>query len=602
MASRRNNLGPQDEQGDQAGYVLQRFARLKDAQRLFAVEWQEISDYIIPRKNSIVVQRVPGSKRTQRLYDSTALDALDKLASSIHGTLTPEGMRWFFLETDDPKLQEHQPTRQWLEACSERMNSQFNKSNFSQESHEYYVDIAAFGTAAMFVEEKEDDAKGNWQGFQFKTLGPAKYAIGEGPDGKANALFRSWPMSAEAIIAQWPDSVPEDVRECAPDKRFEIIHGVYPDEPGAEHKYKSLYFVYTGRAILGEPGAGAKPKRDQASTLKEGFFEEFPFCVARWSKNPDETYGRGPSHNAMPDVRSLNKIVELELRRLAIDVHPPLKILNGDAIGPIRMVPGGQTTVRSMDGIQPLLTGAENTYQIVNLKKEELVKSIQRMYYYDQLQLPQGPQMTAEEIVTRMELMNRLMGPASGRLASEFLKPMIDRCWAIMLRRAISEGLLTGNDTSVLPAIPATTLQMWQQMKSPLPLRIRFEGPLARAQRSADMGALQKFQAFLMPMIQAKPEIMDVVNWDKAAERAAEVVGVPADVMASDEEIQQTRQDRQQQQQQAAQEQTMMNTAQAAGQAAPMAKVMQGKSEDGSPDQQLAGALGGANGGNQAQT
>src|SRR6185312_9013738 len=155
------------------------------------------------------------------------------------------------------------------------------------------------------------------------------------------------------------------------------------------------------------------------------------------------------------------------------------------------------------------------------------------------------PQMTAEEIVTRMELMNRLMGPASGRLASEFLKPLIDRCWAIMLRRSISEGLLSGQDTSVLPAIPAETLQMMQQAGKPIPLRIRFEGPLARAQRSADMGALQKFQAFLMPMIQAKPEIMDVVNWDKAAERAAEVVGVPADVMASDEEIQQTRQDRQ---------------------------------------------------------
>ena len=53
------------ETDDEAQYILTRFNKLLLEQRLFGILWQEIADYVMPRKNSIVLQRIPGDKRTQ---------------------------------------------------------------------------------------------------------------------------------------------------------------------------------------------------------------------------------------------------------------------------------------------------------------------------------------------------------------------------------------------------------------------------------------------------------------------------------------------------------------------------------------------------------
>lgn len=574
---------------EEAQYILQRFNKLLLEQRLFGILWQEIADYVMPRKNSIILQRVPGSKRTQRLYDSTATDAVEKLASSIDGTLTPGGMRWFFLESDDPELQKIQSVRNYLEQCSDRMMTAFNRSNLSQEEHELYLDLTLFGTACMFEEENPDDENGKWGGLQFHTIPIGKFVSAEGPDGRVNAVFRSFPMNAESIMLQWPKTAPDTVREAPPDKMFEIIHGCYPDRAStlSKPRYRSQYIVYVGRSILGEKGN--RIDKNHAQGLGGGMFHEFPFMVPRWSKNSDETYGRGPTDTAMPDIRSLNKIVQLDLRRLAMDVHPPLKVLNGDAIGPIQMVPGGQTSVRSMDGIQPLLTGAEQTSEIVADRVKRLEEKIQRIYFYDQLQLPQGPQMTAEEVVTRMELMQRLMGPAAGRLESEWLRPMIARTWSIMVRRAKEAP-----NESILPQQPQELINYLQQNKTAAPLRIRFEGPLARAQRSADVVAIQKLQAFTLPLVQAKPDIMDVIDWDEGIRVTAARLGVPAEMIKDAAQVQPIRDARQEGMEQQNQMNQIQQGAQAAGAVAPLLKTGQKAPEPGSIDSQFSG--GGQNG------
>lgn len=579
---------------EQAAYILSRFNKLLLEQRLFGILWQEIADYVMPRKNSIILQRIPGSKRTQRLYDSTATDAVEKLASSIDGTLTPEGMRWMFLQDEDEEINKIQPARKWFEAASDRMLTAFNRSNFAQERHELYLDDVLFGSACMFFEEAPDNEDGTWGGFQFTTIPVGKWVSAEGPDGRVNAVFRSFPMNAESIVQQWPGTAPDEVRECAPDKKFEIIHGCYPTGPSTvgRMRYRSQYIVYVGRGMLGDKNS--RIDRAGGRNLHEGEFKEFPFMVPRWTKNSDETYGRGPTDTAMPDIRSLNKIVELDLRRLALDVHPPVKVLNGDNIGPIQMVPGGITTVRSMDGAQPFFTGAQQTSQIVEERVARLEQKIQRIYFYDQLQLPQGPQMTAEEVVTRMELMQRIMGPAAGRLQSEWLRPCVHRGWNIMIRRHKGSP-----KEQILPEMPPELLEALQRKGGKTTLSVRFEGPLARAQRSADVVAIQKLQAFVLPMIQAKPDIIDVVDWDEGIRITASRLGVPAEMVLDEQQVAPIREGRQQAQEQATQMQQIQQGAQAAGAVAPLLKTGQKAAEPGSVDAMLSG--GNQNGTAQAQ-
>src|SRR5216684_1593373 len=97
-----------DKNISDANAIINRYQQLLDHWWLFGIEAQEIADHILPRKNSITTRRVPGSKRTQRMFDSTATKAADDLASSIHGTLTSAYIQWFTLTTDDPELNDQQ--------------------------------------------------------------------------------------------------------------------------------------------------------------------------------------------------------------------------------------------------------------------------------------------------------------------------------------------------------------------------------------------------------------------------------------------------------------------------------------------------------------
>ena len=83
----------------------------------------------------------------------------------------------------------------------------------------------------------------------------------------------------------------------------------------------------------------------------------------------------------------------------------------------------------------------------------------------DQLELNEGPQMTATEVQVRYELMQRLLGPTLGRLQSEFLNPIVERAFYSMLR---------GN---ALPPMPEVLQQIGGD------LDIEYVGPLARSQK-----------------------------------------------------------------------------------------------------------------------
>ena len=55
----------------------------------------------------------------------------------------------------------------------------------------------------------------------------------------------------------------------------------------------------------------------------------------------------------------------------------------------------------------------------------------------DQLPPIGTQQMTATEINTRVEIIRQQLGPLYGRLQSEFLMPLLDRCFGLALRSGV---------------------------------------------------------------------------------------------------------------------------------------------------------------------
>jgi len=81
------------------------------------------------------------------------------------------------------------------------MYTAFNRSNFQQEIFELYHDLITFGTAAMFIEEDDDDI------IKFSTRHINEVFIAENDKGRIDTVFRRFKISARAAIQKFGDAM-----------------------------------------------------------------------------------------------------------------------------------------------------------------------------------------------------------------------------------------------------------------------------------------------------------------------------------------------------------------------------------------------------------
>ena len=508
-------------------YIQKRLNKMSSDRSTWEDHWQEILDYVMPRKADITFVRSKGEKRTEVLFDSTAITANNLLAASLQGTLTSPSLPWFSLKLRNEEINKVRDVQIWLEDTARRMYAVFNESNFNTEVHEMYLDLCSVGTAAIFVEEANE---GFLQGgLHFNTLHIAEYFIQENATGKVDTLYRKYKMTARQAIQEFgEENLGPKIKEAAkmkPDTQFNFIHAV---EPTADYERA------VGKAKTKLPFHSCHVCEEDKMVVRVGGYNEFPYLVPRWSKATGEIFGRSPSYNALPDIKTLNKAVEIGLKAWAKAIDPPLLVTDDGVIGRVRMTPAGITVVRNDSAIKPLQIGSN--WQITDLKENQLRTAIRQAYYSDQLQLQEGPQMTATEVQVRYELMQRLLGPTLGRFQTEFLNPLIERVFGIMMR---SDALMPRPE-----AIEGNNMD------------IEYVGPLARSQRMEEAVAVERLYQLAMQVVQIDPTVMDVINHEQAIRMRATLLGVPKTVLRGEDEVAEIREQRAVAQQQA-QEQAM---------------------------------------------
>ena len=507
-------------------YIKKRCSTLESDRATWEDHWQDILDYVMPRKADISFVRAKGTKRTEVLYDSTAITANNLLAASLQGTLTSPSLPWFHLKLRDKELNENRDVQLWLEDSARRMYDTFNESNFNTEVHELYLDLCSVGTGSMFVEEGNNGFE--TEGIHFNTLHIAEYFIQENINGQVDTLYRKYKLTARQAIEEFgEDNLGEKILEASknkPDKMFNFIHAVEPTKD---------YERALGKANTKLPFHSCHVCVEDKMVVRTGGYNEFPYLVPRWAKATGEIFGRSPSYNALPDIKTLNKAVEIGLKAWAKAIDPPLLVQDDGVIGRVRMTPAGITVVRNDGAIKPLQIGSN--WQITDMKETQLRTAIRQAYYSDQLQLQEGPQMPATEVQVRYELMQRLLGPTLGRFQSEFLNPLIERTFGIMLRA----GAL----------MPEPDIIKGQQID------VEYVGPLARSQRMEESVAIERLYGLAMNVVQVDPTIMDNINHDEAIRLRATLLGVPKTILRGRDEVEELREQRAEQQQAMAQAQ-----------------------------------------------
>lgn len=538
--------------------VLKKYERMKAAHQLWEPLWQDLADYIFPRRAQFTTSPTPGRKRTEKLFDSTALDAHDRLASTLNGTLTSRSTEWFSLKMRNEQFNESADVKIWLEDCGKRMFNAFNQSNFAQEIHEVYLDETAFGTGGLFLEERNPESR-DFAGFVFRAMPLHDICIDEDQEGRVNTVYRAFTMTAGAAVSLWGiqnvgDKINKAIDSQKPDTVFNFLHVIEPRLLGV---VKNPTFSTPKTKLPWVCAYVCLDDKTMDTPIYESGYNEFPAMVPRWSKSAGEKYGRGPGHLALPDVKTLNRATELGLKTWAKVLGMPTKSRDDGVVGPIRNTEAGNTIVRNMDDIQPLFPPGTFSEALRNdrIKSSDLQASIRRIFYADQMSLPEKSYMTAFEVAKQFELMERLLGPTMGRQETELLNPLVDRAFGIMLRH------------SAFSAPPPILQQAGAQ------LDVQYEGPLARSQRLSEVEGIERLQQMTMVIAQVDPSVIDNIDYDKAIHISAEILGVSSKILRDPDEVQKMREQRAQQQAQMQQLANASTMAQAAGKAAPALKV-----------------------------
>lgn len=511
------------------------------SERVFAdVEWQNtwaaIASMLVPHESEIVSKGTSGARQTSAIYDSTGIDALDKLTSAIMGTMFSSVVPPFVLTPRVTELKTDPETLDWTEVVSTRMFDTVNASNFERVAPGMINSTAAYGTGALGAIEvtpQQAPEVSGFRGLHHLSLPIGTYVIDEDPWGMVELLTRTYWMSARALLKRWPTAdysrAQRDKLKGEPHRLVQVFHGVHPNGSRRGLKWDEWYVL----GGIDQPVMPTLPpvKGNDAIVLEQGGYREFPFFVPRWYQSPGEVWGRGRGHIAFPELRTANRARQLKLRAWAKTIDPPLKVLNRGVFGRVRLIPGAENVVRDMNAIEAMDFKIRFDHQAIPEQESKL--QIRQMFYTEQLlqfAVDRKTPPTATEVLQRMDFLHQLLGPASGRLRVEAQTPYIKRVFNLMLR------------AGEFPDPPNALLA------SGGVLDIEFLGPLARAQHNDELRGLTDTVGVVSALSQLDPNAADNYDVDAMSRDLPRITGVSRRYLRTAEAVDVRRRERAEQQ------------------------------------------------------
>lgn len=514
---------------DKGKEILKSFKRHVSQRAMLEKTWEEAYEYTYPIRgqgfqgsSNDPFSNAQGARNDQaKLYDSTGTDACRLLASSMISGLTPANEQWFSLSI--PNVADAylpRTVRQWLQQGSETLFSMIHSSNYNAEAYELFQDISVVGQAGLFIELDETTGRLHFENWHLSTLFIADSTKAK----KVDTVYRRLQMAvAEAAAKFGASNLPEEQKktlekdETNPTK-YSYVHCIRPRFRNGKRA--------SGKQAKAMPFESIYVCEKSGEVVFESGFQEFPVVIPRWSVVPGTEYGVGPLNDALPDLKTLNKIVEMMLMNGEMAIAGTFVVAHDGIVNPstIRIGPRKIVFAASTDSIKPLATGGN--WRVAEGEVVRLQAQIKRVMMSDELSPSQsGVPMTAEEVRTRQQTIRQILGPVFSRLQAEFLNPLIERCFALAFRA----GML-GQPPEELAGLPFVP---------------EFKSPLARAQCQDSVASMAQFEASLAQKAQVfGPSVLDVYDADKATQKLAEILNVPADTMRDMREVEQIRKER----------------------------------------------------------
>ena len=515
-------------------YFVDRLGALDRERAGWLGTWRELAGQFAPRRG-----RFPGtpgdshrgSRGDENILDNTPLLAARIMASGMMAGISSPARPWFRLRVADmgladPGTASDPAARAWLDEVQKRLLHVFARSNLYNCLHTLYGELGIFGTAALWVDEDEEDVVRGY------VLTAGEYWLASSRRLAVDTLYRTLTWTARQIVDSFGRAAVSPAIASAYDQgrfdaEFEIVHALEPNPlatvgglapggaegTGSWHGNVPAHFPY--RSVWFERTA-----QGERALLRISGYEEFPCMAPRWEVTGADTWGSGPGWIALGDALQLQAQQRLKARVLELQANPPMVAPPSLKNEPASLLPGGVTYVADPAG-QYFRPAVDIRVDLGALSADiAQVQARVRSAFYADLFLMMAEsdrrEVTAREIDERHEEKMLMLGPVLERLHDELLDPLVARVFNIMARQGL------------LPEPPPSLLAMQTRGRR---LQLEFISLLAQAQKSVATGAIERFWRFGTTIGALKPEALDRLDADGTIDAYAEMTGVPASVV-----------------------------------------------------------------------
>ena len=479
---------------------MARYERAKAKRTNFVDVFEECYEYALPQRESFYYE-VSGQRRDDKIFDSTAVVGVQEFASRLQSGLVPNFARWADLTagSEVPK-EERDSVNNELDEVTEYVFEVLQNSNFAQEVHESFMDLAV-GTGVLVCEE--GDAINP---IRFSAIPLPHVILDTGPDDRIDHVFRERKnVRYDQLQIMYPRGVFNEqltgLMANQGDQTTTVLEVVCRDYSQLnEEAYLHYAICMTTKSVV--------MKRDMKGVGSN------PFICFRWSKCAGEVYGRGPLFNALSDIKTVNLTVEMILENAQMAISGIYQMEDDGVINvdTINLVPG-TIIPKAMGsaGLQPIQ--AAGRFDVAQLQIDRAQTAIKKHLYSEMLGDPNRTPASATEVAERMADLSRRIGSAFGRLQIELVQPVLQRVIYILKKQGRIE----------VPTINGREI------------KVKSVSPLAQAQANQDISAVSRFLELAQSAF--GPEAMQIlINSEMTAAYLAKKFGVPDSLIRDEDE------------------------------------------------------------------
>jgi len=436
-----------------AADLIKRFGAARERRELWRSLLQEAYDYTIPQKETFNIHS-PGQRKNRHVYDSTAVNGVEKFASRIMSSLTPPWMQWMdFTAGSDIPEDEVENVNQKLEEITKIFFNFLNHSDFSMQSNESDMDLS-IGTGALMIEEG-NEALGEPL-LKFSSI-PLSQLYLEAPAGpRIETFWRKHNTEARNVKRMWPEgdfgNKLTKKMDKMPNEKVDILDGIIfnPDD--------GLFW----QIVIFEA--------DKQVIFSQSFTTN-PGVIYRWSVVPGEFYGRGPIIKVLPDIKTVNKVKEFILKNAALAISGVYTGVDDGIFNPYtaRIHPGTILPVSSNASANPTLRPLERSgdFNVGGIILADLQENINKALFAAPLGELTDPIRSATENIIRQQEMLRDAGASFGRLKTEKIEPIVRRCVDILTRAGKIVPLrVDGREVTIKMASPLAKSELQENFSN----------------------------------------------------------------------------------------------------------------------------------------